>query len=222
MKFLKFLLVFQISIVASVKLDCEDRIVLMGQECFAVSIEIKSKDDRTITEVTGIEDKKRINTLKIDGKNVKYFPKNLREHFENIQAIQITNSSLQEIKEEDLKPFGENLEYLDLRGNEIKKLDKNLFKHNKNLNSLFLDQNEIEIIEKKTLTANLKKLESFDFTMNKCFSGESYHSSEKTQKLLENVEKSCSNLSMEGRMMKKPKKKVKRNVEMRSLQGLVK
>lgn len=104
--------------------------------------------------------------------HVKYFPRNLHHLFENLEVIQIYNSSLQEITENDLNGFNQ-LQYLLLGHNRIKTLGENLFQHNRQLKLIWLNGNQINNIHPNTFDG-LTDLERLDLGDNSCRSSWCY------------------------------------------------
>lgn len=157
----------------SVTVDCEFKKLASDYECNVKSLEITSKEDRTITEVLGSHlDGKSNDDVTLfqssrNSKSIKYFPKNLKEFFPNLNAIIIMHGKLEEINSDDLKPFGDKLKFLSLEMNSIKILPSGLFDSNPNLEEIQLSMNEISLVENEVFD-NLEKLNALDFHWNKC------------------------------------------------------
>lgn len=98
--------------------------------------------------------------------NVEFFPSNLQNVFGNLKRIGIHNSSLTEIKKEDLIYF-KNLQFLWLNYNKIKTIAHDTFEANKQLEVLNLDFNQISHIDAPTFD-KLDKLTKLFIDENEC------------------------------------------------------
>jgi Leucine-rich repeat (LRR) protein len=124
--------------------------------------------------------------------NVKYFPLNLGNFFNNLESVKITRGGLKEISGEDLKQFGEKLKKISLETNEIQKVEKILFENNKNLEIILLGENKIKIIEKEAF-GGLEKLTKLSLEDNPCTSDSDRAMSDReaVEYLISEVEKKC-------------------------------
>lgn len=80
--------------------------------------------------------------LVIENKIVHSFPKGFDKYFENIFRISIINSQLQEIHQNDLKPF-EDLDVLRITKNSLTVIEADLFRFNHKLSFIDLSSNNI-------------------------------------------------------------------------------
>lgn len=98
--------------------------------------------------------------IKITNKIVNYFPQNLHAYFENIKGVQISNSHLKEISQDDLKPFVE-LEFLSLDKSDIEIITEDLFLYNPKLRVINLENSKFFAIE-TLVFSNLNNLHSIN------------------------------------------------------------
>lgn len=80
---------------------------------------------------------------------VMFMPKGFKNEniMPTLKMLLLKEGNLQELKNSDLKQFGDDLIYLNLRGNKISSLDADLFEHNPNLEYVDLSENPLEYIE---------------------------------------------------------------------------
>lgn len=91
-----------------------------------------------------------INFLQIASKTLKFIPKGIKEHFPHLAGLRLDFDNLVEITQDDLKDFGDNLEYLSITKSKIQVFPSNLFKSTKNIHTLYLDSSELKSIEEGT------------------------------------------------------------------------
>lgn len=104
--------------------------------------------------------------LDIHTQTCPYIPKNIHLHFKNLVALQIHNSGLLQITQNDLKPF-KQLRTLRLRQDPIEVLEKDLFIYNTQLEYLYISYNKIKHID-ADLLAPMPILKTFDLRENIC------------------------------------------------------
>jgi len=98
-----------------------------------------------------------------------YIPKNFGNFFPKMKAIQIKNSSLEEISSENFVKL-RNLELVDLSYNEIQFLEGDPFQHNSQLSTIDFSNNKIFAIGPNVF-ANLKQNDrNIKIELNTCFS----------------------------------------------------
>lgn len=114
----------------SVVVDCiySDVDSTYGYRCDVInSVLVTSKSDQEVVRARGFHIRGRgdddVRFLKASSTQARFFPRGLKKVFGNIQSIQISSAQLQEITNEDLKEFGDNLKYLNLAGNQIEYLE---------------------------------------------------------------------------------------------------
>lgn len=154
-------------IVESVALHCDFKENIMyGYCCEAKGLKITSKDDRTITEVTGehLEGKTNSDVVYFSAfyNVLELFPLGLATFFDNLESVEVDDAQLIEIHSSDLQQFGGKLIRLDFGSNAIESLEADLFQFNPNLMSLNIGANRITHIEEGTFRG-LDKLEIFSF-----------------------------------------------------------
>lgn len=144
-----------------VELFCEFKNSDFGYMCNVKYLNITSKDDRTITNVTGNhEGGKSNNDIKFFSSqqhNVHFFPFDLAKYFNNLEIVQIKAANSFKIHNSDLQQFGGKLKQLWLEENSIEILQDGLFKFNSNLEGIDLNTNKINKIERGTFSG-LEKL----------------------------------------------------------------
>lgn len=179
MNFSLFFLITIFYVVESVKLLCNfETDDIHGYLCRAKNLQILSKNDRIISEVSGDHQSNKTNDdvvfFSSDLNVVRYFPLNLSHFFMNLESIQIEHSTLSEIHSSDLKEFGENLKNLWLGSNAIEALESNLFKFTPNLEEISFYGNQISHVDNGVFS-NLQNLHTIFFTFNICDSGSSFN-----------------------------------------------
>lgn len=171
-------------------IECEFNEIPGQWEYTCIVKNFQPSDDSSITHVQGQHDSNKSNddvkqflwsgnrneNLKV----LKTFPKNVKKLFKNVEIIWIEHTNLEEISNEDLKEFGENLKVLGLTFNKIKKIDENLFKFNLNLEEISLQGNQIEKIKPKTFDG-LGKLKILNLNKNPCLNDEDFIFNEKNE-----------------------------------------
>lgn len=144
-----------------------------GYKCKVTYLHIDSKDHQFIQYVNGDHLDNKTNA-DVDGVgfttfNIDYLPRNLEKIFPNINIITAVWVGLQELTNDDIKPFGEKLKYLWLNGNKIKAIESDTFADNPNLEVIVLQHNEIEKIERGAFD-NLTQITALNLEHNKCIS----------------------------------------------------
>lgn len=192
--------------VNSISVDCEFRDDewgggKYGYECFVKSINITSKNDRTITEITGahLEGRNNCNVVQFDSrvKSANYFPKDLEKFFPNIETIVIvTGAGLKEISKEDLKPFGTKLRALFIGQNPFDVVDFDLFRYNPNLELISFYESPIKHIDDGTFD-NLPKLSTLIMTNVECAGNVASSGRLDTVKLIRYAERNCKDPTIE-------------------------
>lgn len=194
---IKFLLLSSfISLAQLVTLKCNFEMdAYKDYTCFAKNFEITSKDDQTITEVSGVHLEGKSNAdvkaFGVKDTTIKFFPKDLAKYFPKLEIVDIENSELSEITKSDLEQFGENLRTLFLAENDIENIDQNTFQSNPQLNSINLDGNHIKYVDSGAFT-KLKNLVALQFENNVCFSKSIRDVAEKTSIVGRKIEKECT------------------------------
>jgi hypothetical protein len=193
-----------ISLVGAITVECEFRDDdwgggKYGYECFVKSINITSKNNRTITEVIGthIGNRSNCDVVQFDSRVpiLNYFPLNLENIFPNIETIVVANfGDLQELSAEDLKPFGLKLKHLFLGENSLQAIDFDLFRYNPNLELFAWYMNKIRHIDDGAFD-NLPKLSNVLFLDEKCSEGRS-DDRLSTLKLIKKAERNCKDSSI--------------------------
>lgn len=107
----------------------------------------------------------------VDKKEMKIFPKNLENEFENLIAIGFDSTGMREIHKEDLEPFGEDLEFFRLSRCDIEFLEKDLFIHNPNLKVVGLHYNKIKYIH-ENIFASLTSMTNLWLSNNYCINAD--------------------------------------------------
>lgn len=134
--------------------------------------------------------RKSVKFVRFDNSIIDFVPKQLFEFFENLERLEITNSTLAKLDQHsfadgihlkalqlqnnniqsiDSKTFQNlnNLDYLNLENNQIEYLNGDLFKQNLQLQYVNLRNNIINYID-HNLVNSLKSLKSVDFSGNDC------------------------------------------------------
>ncbi|KAG5666977.1 hypothetical protein PVAND_014980 [Polypedilum vanderplanki] len=190
------------------------------QECEIINKEIFKGYRVKIGGFLGDPYDKEVSTsLRIENANLRLFPTNFQKLFNFLNAIDIRNSNLIEITNEDLKYFPK-LTILILPENEIEIIREDLFHYNANLKLIHLWNNKIKHIDPKTFS-HLLFLSDLNLEGNNCHLDQATEF-ENTQKLVKKIEKNhqCQYFeNSEGNQQKQIEniqekiKKIERNVE---------
>lgn len=141
--------------VESVVVDCEFKDdASLGYYCGVKTLNISSKDDRTITEVTGEHFSGKTNsdvkTFYSDHQIVKFCPLGLATFFTNLKSFRINAATLSEIHSSDLKQFGDKLTGIHMGNNLIEILEADLFQFNPNLDHISFFNNKMRHVDDGT------------------------------------------------------------------------
>lgn len=196
--------VFLFSNVCSITLECEFRDDnwgggKYGYECYVKSINITSKNNRTITEIIGshIGNRSNCDVVQFDCRVpiLNYFPLNLENIFPNLETIVVANfGDLQELNAEDLKPFGTKLKHIFLGENSLETIDFDLFRYNPNLELFAWYMNKVKHIDDGAFDS-VPKLSNVLFLDEKCSEGRS-NDRLSTIKLIKRAERNCKDPSI--------------------------
>ncbi|KAG5679016.1 hypothetical protein PVAND_008620 [Polypedilum vanderplanki] len=105
-----------------------------------------------------------VNTFYSYNGNITFIPKQIGEHFPNLNNFIITKTGLKYIEWRDFKHMG-HLEMIKLNENKIEAISQCAFHYLENLKSINLDGNRIQILPLKLLT-NLPNLTEFSANDN--------------------------------------------------------
>lgn len=129
--------------------NCEESLIVSTSDASMSSVLHKS----VIATVTKIEG------LYIDGASVKFIPHGIHFFFPILRVLWIRSCGLLSVNKENLKPFGDFLEYLRLEENEITSIDADLFEYNTNLKFIDLSYNPLRFIAVEFIE-NLMKMKN--------------------------------------------------------------
>lgn len=195
--------------VESIVVDCIFIELSLGYQCKAKEMTITSKDDRTITGVTGVHQYGRTNndvktfmteepiyTNGVTKHIVKYFPLELTTFLPNLSGVGISHSKMVEIHSSDLQQIGKNIEILMMRFNEIEILEADLFQFNPNLLAIGFYGHKLKHIEDGAFRG-LEKLTILNFgePSGSCIDGMAWNRSEVIT-LVEKAELQCKELKV--------------------------
>lgn len=213
---LLILIILNFTIIKSIKLECkfyikkwdsfygpntEDHYCCSAGSSFTIT----SKDDRSITEVIGThlpgKTANDVEMFKVLYSTVKYFPLGIEKFFPKVKIVTLNNTKLEEISQEDVRPFGAELISLWLWDNNLKSIDGNLFEFNPNLQKIDLDKNQINYVGHFALS-RLKKLNEIYFQFNDCHSEKVVNDSNAALILAKTIESKC-NISQSSKILRK-------------------
>ncbi|XP_070503769.1 chondroadherin-like [Chironomus tepperi] len=127
------------------------------------------------------------------GKNMKFIPKNVENTFPNIKLIDIVNSRVKKIHQNDLKPFPK-LVYCGFKDNEIQVLENGLFDYNLNLELVSFWNNRI-IQVGPTVFNPLTKLTWLYFDDNPCLDMRVENNRNGVLNMIEKISENCNALN---------------------------
>lgn len=158
---------------ASFDLDCNfshdgwDSAVLTVYKCEVKNLIIMSRENSTITKITGKQNyNEKVTAIRIYNQICNFFPQNIFKFFKDIEAFAVQNSKLKDLTKSDLKDF-KNLKSLSLYGNELKILEFGIFDANLKLEFLSIYGNKIHSVGSEILRP-LKSLKKVFFHSNVC------------------------------------------------------
>lgn len=125
-----------------------------GIICATRNMNITSSN-QTVTSLNGAANPFHdVIALEIDSQEVNFMPHGIEKFLPNLEMINITASSLQQISQADLKPFSK-LKVLLLTRNEIEVIPDDLFAFNTWLNQISFEYNPIKAIGKNAIPMDL-------------------------------------------------------------------
>ena len=161
-------------------------------KCIAKDLTIESVNE-TITNIEGIHKAQKssndVNILIVENQIFHHFPKGLDRSFPKVYHLDVNNSSLKAVTQDDMKMFP-NLRHLYLRKNQIDVLPNNLFQQNPLLSFINLDNNRIKQVA-VNLFEPLTQLISLSIENNDCIDGFALQE-EPLRILIEEISKNCS------------------------------
>lgn len=111
-------------------------------------LDFYGQDISDISAIEGLEFKKT---------TVKFIPKGIKRVCPQLKALLFQNTGIVSVKIDDMKQFGDDLEYVSFRVNNIITLDANIFAVNFNLKFISFQSNKLRFIEPQFFE-NLRKL----------------------------------------------------------------
>lgn len=197
MKLIPIVAIFLITFndVTSISIDCSFRhFDALGYCCDPTSIQITSKNDRTVTSVSGSHQgglgNGNVKCLRIHKKVVNYMPRNLETFFPNLDAIQVVDTNLVEVTVDDFKPYGSKLIRVHFDKVEIAVVEADLFKYNPNLEFVSFYFAKVRHVENGAF-ANLNRLITLYFESNPCINANAVNDRTGVLSLINRVEVYC-------------------------------
>lgn len=161
-------------------------------KCKAENLRVQ-RDNETVTAISGVHKSERttedVQILIIENQVCHFLPRNLDSHFPKLYHLDVKNSGLRTVREEQLKMFPK-LKYLYIRNNPIEALPENIFKHNPLLQFINLNDNKIKTVGEGIFTG-LNDLISLSIERNVCVDG-SAMGEEALRELIKEVGEKCS------------------------------
>lgn len=187
-----------------ITIDCEFKNIdwqSVGEfyTCYPKVLKIEKVNDRRITKAIGDYHYNRtrddVKGLVIYDQTIRFFPQNILTFFPNIIAVWVHNSSLHQLDQNDLRPYGKNLELLAISKNELESLNENLFVHNANLKYIDLRDNRIKYVYDNVFDS-LKDLKYINMRNNVCYNEEEFSSDDRdhTLEIIGKIKDKCSKI----------------------------
>lgn len=104
--------------------------------------------------------------IMINNQKLPFLPKGFTNFFENLRAVQISNTSLSVLRGDDLAQFPK-LENFDYRMSDVESIDEDLFAYTPNIEFLRIDRNLVTNIGSSTFRG-LRKLRQLELNDNLC------------------------------------------------------
>lgn len=151
--------------------------VVSYYRCSVTNLVVTTAPYQTITSITGthssgLSSNDQVNYIKLQSKEVNYFPRGLATQFVNIEILSINSCHLKKIDKCDIKSWS-NLKVLNLQKNDLESLNSDLLQANTALEVIYLGSNQI-----KTVGLDIfKPLENFKFAQfsgNICIQTDAY------------------------------------------------
>ena len=166
------LVIFMSSSVKSFDLKCKYENAYSNMLGYLLSCQVETSFDLTnrseseITSVNGVATPTDVKMLFFSSPTFGFIPKGIDKLFPRLQVLKFIESSLESIKQEDLKSL-KNLYELDLGSNKLTILEEELFKFNTELRYIRFDNNQLEFVEADILKP-LKNLDKAHFRNCRC------------------------------------------------------
>lgn len=126
--------------------------------------------------------------FRIENQVCHFLPKNMEKFFPILRKLDVVNSGLLELTQQDLSVFP-NLRSIDMKRNNLVSLDKNLFEKNEMITSIDFRYNKLQFIAADAFKP-LKHLAYAWFEGNVCVSKDDWMSE---GELVDTMKSSCSN-----------------------------
>lgn len=164
--------------------------------CNVKSFQIANANFRnmTINYINGDVQSTDIMAFSSSSLEMSIFPRDLSNIFENLKVLEITDAKITVIDEDDMRPYGFNLQYLDLSSNFIILVGKDLFKHNPNLRYVDLSNNFI-FYAHRNIFDHLIKQNTFQYISmhgNECIDASARNGAE-MRAILRKIRGKCNN-----------------------------
>lgn len=203
--YILILIIFiSITKINSISINCEIINVETWKDIFEI-YQCKVKTQLLITEpgitIDGcsssqhllVQNDSKINEIQIFNQTVNFLPFGFSNCFINLISLNIENSKLVKIRQENLKEF-QNLKFLLLPGNLIEIIEKDLFELNPNVIYINLKENLLKIIDTSAF-AVLKELEFLNLQNNTCIDV-SINETNDFKELITNINENCSEFEL--------------------------
>lgn len=157
----------------NVKIVCEEVRMVTGQvvgsgtllTCMNVHGNfpvIASFPDSSVTAVinpngTVVSNLNQIQALVVSTWELRFLPTGIKKMFPSLKLLLINNSQLSSLKKENLREFGDSLEYIIFEGNQLTSLDADLLQYQTKLKIIYFSYNPFQYID-PLFFENLKKL----------------------------------------------------------------
>lgn len=168
------MLLLAISSAQAFRVNCDYKFVswpIIGNSytCQARNLNI-TQPSQPITKIAGTHrvhlTDSHVRAFDVRRENCNFLPQRLKNFFPNLELLQVHNSKLQALKQDDLKPLSK-LRVLQVNGNQITSLESKLFEFNLELVRVEFKHQRLRLIGYNILDS-LTKLALADFQLSGC------------------------------------------------------
>lgn len=186
---------FTINLITAIDIECTYRVnPVHGYGCDVKFIEKSSEDDCFVVNVEGKHSPGKsdddVKYLNITSPTLELFPRRIQKKFKNIQKLYIDCEKINQLSQEDLKPFGDNLKFLSLPKSSLVFIHENLFEANTEITYLYIKSAKIENVHHKAFDPLSNKLKTFGVNFP-CIGDEFEQNNEDAKELIEKLKTAC-------------------------------
>jgi hypothetical protein len=137
--------------------------------------------------------------LNITSSTLKTLPRGITKKFKNIASYYINCEKLEEISYEDLKEFGENLNFLSIAESSLSFITENLLEAATNLTYVYMrsQKDKMQNVHKNAFNPILNNIRTFGIIFPPCFEDDFGQNNQQARAIIEKLEFSCKKPNFE-------------------------